>query len=198
MTPERAVSPERYRLEPRESRFTVHAFAEGLLSVFGHDPVIAVKELSGEFRFLPDTFESASLRITIDANGLKVVNDVNEKDRNEIERTMYEQVLETLKYPQIEFRSENVAVSRLGVNRYRARVIGDLSLHGVTQRSLWIMGEVFVNDDRLQVKGEVPLRQTDYKIKRVSVAGGTLKLKDELKCKFDLVAVGASLRGRPL
>jgi polyisoprenoid-binding protein YceI len=187
-----------YRLVASESTFTVHAFAEGLLSVFGHDPVIAVREFAGEFRFLPETLESASLQITIDANALRIMNDVNEKDRNEIERTMYEQVLETSKYPHIEFRSENVNVSRLGANRYRARVIGDLWLHGVTQRNVWITGEVLLNEDRLQVKGEAPLRQSDYKIKLVSVAGGTLKLKDELKCRFDLVAVGASLRGRPL
>ena len=32
------------------------------------------------------------------------------------------------------------------------------------------------------------LKQTDYKIKLVSVAGGTLKLKDELKFSFDIAA----------
>ena len=31
------------------------------------------------------------------------------------------------------------------------------------------------------------LRQTDFGIKLVSVAGGTLKVKDELKCAFDIV-----------
>jgi hypothetical protein len=36
--------------------------------------------------------------------------------------------------------------------------------------------------------GEFSLRQTAYAIKLVSVAGGTLKLKDELKCSFDIVA----------
>ena len=33
-----------YRLDPAASKFTVQAFAEGLFSMFGHDPVIGVKD----------------------------------------------------------------------------------------------------------------------------------------------------------
>ena len=36
--------------------------------------------------------------------------------------------------------------------------------------------------------GEFSLWQTDYHIRLVAVAGGTLKIKDEVKLKFDLVA----------
>ena len=32
------------------------------------------------------------------------------------------------------------------------------------------------------------MRQSDYEIKPVSAAGGTVKLKDELKLSFDIVA----------
>jgi hypothetical protein len=32
------------------------------------------------------------------------------------------------------------------------------------------------------------LKQTDYRIKLVAVAGGTIKVKDELKFSFDIVA----------
>jgi len=40
----------------------------------------------------------------------------------------------------------------------------------------------------LRANGEFPLSQRAYRIKPVSVAGGALKLKDELKCTFDIVA----------
>jgi hypothetical protein len=53
---------------------------------------------------------------------------------------------------------------------------------------LWVSGEVLVTDGELRAKGEFPIRQTDYKIKPVSVAGGTLKVKNEVKCTFDIVA----------
>jgi len=177
-----------YRLVPEESTFTVQAFAEGLFSAFGHDPVIAVRSFNGSAEFVPDTFAQASLHLTIDASSLRVANEVKEKDRLEIENTMQREVLEVQTYPEIKFDSTNVTLSRLGKGRYRARLIGDLSLHGVTQKNVWITAEVTVADAMLRAKGDYQLRQTDFKIKPVSVAGGTLKIKNELKCAFDICA----------
>jgi polyisoprenoid-binding protein YceI len=180
-----------YHLDPAASTFTVQAFAEGWLSAFGHDPLIGVKDFQGEASFVPGTFENASLKLTVNANSLAVINDVKEKDRNEIERTMRDEVLETGKYPEIVFQSNNISLSRLREGIYRARVIGDLTLHGVTQKNIWISGEVTVNADGLRVKGDLPLKQTDYKIHLVSIVGGTLKIKNEVKCSFDIVARSA-------
>jgi polyisoprenoid-binding protein YceI len=188
---EAVAGPVKYRLDSAASRFTVHAFADGLLSVFGHDPVIGVKDFQGEASFVPGTFENASLKLIINANSLVVVNDVKEKDRQEIERTMRDEVLETGKYPEITFQSNNVTFTRTGEGRYRARVIGELMLHGVTQNNIWLNGEVTITNDGLRAKGDCALKQTDYKIKLVSVAGGTLKIKNEVKCSFDLVARSA-------
>jgi len=179
---------EHYRVDPAASTFTAQAFAQGLLSAFGHDPVIGIKDFQGEAQFVPGTFENASLKIIVNANALMVVNNVKEKDREENERTMRDQVLETARYPEIVFESNNVSFSRLGEGRYRARVIGDLTLHGVTQRNVWLNGEVTVTKDGLRAKGDFPVKQTDFKIKPVSVAGGTLKIKNEVKCSFDILA----------
>jgi polyisoprenoid-binding protein YceI len=177
-----------YLFDPAASKFTAQAFAEGLLSMFGHDPVIGIKDFKGEVWFVPGTFENVSLKLTINANSLRVVNDIKEKDRQEIERTMRNEVLETGKYPEIVFQSSNVSLSRTGEGCYRARVIGDLTLHGVTQKNIWINGEVTVNNDSLRAKGAFAVKQTDYKIKLVSVAGGTLKIKNEVKGSFDILA----------
>jgi len=177
-----------YRLVAEESTFTVQAFAGGLFSAFGHDPVISVRSFSGTAWFMPDTFEKAELHLSIDASSLVVANEVKEKDRLEIENTMRRDVLDVQTYPEIKFDSTNVTLSRLGKRRYRARLIGDLSLHGVTQKNVWITAEVTVADAMLRAKGDYQLRQTDFKIKPVSVAGGTLKIKNELKCAFDICA----------
>src|SRR5258705_1116622 len=177
-----------YRFVPEESTFTVQAFAEGLFSAFGHDPVIGVRDFSGEAKFVPGTFEDTSVNVVINASSLAVVNDVKEKDRQEIERMMHEEVMETAKYPEISCKSTNVAATRLAEGRYRSRVIGDLTLHGVIQNNLWISAEVTLKGSDCRAKGEFSLKQTDYKIKLVSVAGGTLKVKNELKCSFDVVA----------
>ncbi len=186
MTPEPAIDLERYRLVSEKSKFTVQAFAEGLFSAFGHDPVILIREFTGEVHFLPGTFENASLSITVDSNSLTVSNDVKEKDRLEIQHTMREEVLETAKYGEIAFQSNSISVNKLAQGRCRVRIIGDLTLHGVTQKSLWISAEASLNEDSLRAYGDFSLKQTDFGIKPYSVAGGTIKLKNELKFSFDI------------
>jgi hypothetical protein len=47
---------------------------------------------------------------------------------------------------------------------------------------------VYPNGDTLRAQGEATLRLTDFRIEPVSVAGGMLKVKDEVKLTFDIVA----------
>ena len=188
MSTQAVTGLEHYRLDAAASTFTAQAFAEGLLSSFGHDPVIGIRDFQGEVQFVPGTFENASVRIVINSDSLTVLNQVKEKDRHEIERVMRADVLETGKYPEIVFQSNNVSLSRLGKDRYRLRVIGDLTLHGVTQNNLWLNGEVTFTGEGLRAKGDFAIKQTDFKITLVSVVGGTLKIKNEVKCSFDLLA----------
>lgn len=177
----------RSRIDASHSRFTVQAFADGLLSVFGHSPVIAVCGFGGDVRFVPGTLEAASLLMLIKSDSLAVINDVKEKDRLEIERAMREDVLETARYPEIVFMSTSVSANRDGDGQYQAEINGKLSLHGVT-RDHSIDARVTIDDDSLRAEGEFSLRQSDYNIKPVSIAGGTLKLKDDLKFSFDIFA----------
>jgi polyisoprenoid-binding protein YceI len=175
------------RILADESHCAVQAFAEGLFSAFGHDPVIGVKDLKGEAQFVPATFENASVSVTINASSLTVIDKVEkEKDRIEINRVTREEVLEADKYPEIVFSSNNIAVTRLGEGRYRARIIGALTLHGITQNALWISADLTMSGEKLRAQGEFSLKQTDYKVKLVSVAGGGLKVKNEVKVSFDV------------
>ena len=177
-----------YRLVPADSTFTVQAFAEGLFSAFGHDPVIAIRDFTGEAQFVPGSFESASLTIKVNPDLLSVINSEKEKDRLEIERTMREQVLEVERFPEIVFRSANISASRLAEGRYRARIIGDLTLHGVTQKNVWLSAEATMTGDTLRARGDFSLKQSDFGIKPFSAVGGTIKLKNELKFAFDIGA----------
>jgi len=176
-----------YRLDPRPSRFTIRVTAGGLLSAFGHNPLIGVRDFSGEVQFDPASPESASLHVEVSARSLEVAGDVNEKDRREIERTMNQEVLETARYPEIVFESSKVSASKVGDGQYLVNLVGDLSLHGVT-KSEPLSAQVAVTGDILRAHGEFSLLQTAYGIKPVSIGGGSLKLKDELKCSFDILA----------
>ena len=177
----------RYAIDGRISRFTVRAFASGMLSAFGHSPTIAIRDFAGEAQFNPDRLESASLHVTVKAGSLTVTDDISDKDRREIEREMQDGVLESVKYPEIVYDCSRVSVNNPGNGQYSITLQGNLSLRGVT-RGLTIPARVAVTGDMLRAFGEFSLRQSDYNIKPVSAIGGGLKVKDEVKFSFDIVA----------
>lgn len=177
----------RYRINVGKSRFTVRAFATGLFSSLGHNPTLAIREYTGQATFSPESLQQAALRITVQSASLEVTDDISQKDRTEMENKMRQEVLETSAYPEIIFESSKISLNELGKNSYSANIAGDLTLHGVS-RNETIYAQVALAGDILRAFGEVSLRQTDYGITLVSVAGGTLKVKDEVKVTFDLTA----------
>jgi polyisoprenoid-binding protein YceI len=185
MSPE--ASAVHYTIDPTSSHFTVRAFAAGLLSGFGHNPVIAFRDFSGEVNFASGDIAKSSVGITIKAASFEVQNDVSEKDRREIIRTMNDQVLEVGRFSDLAFESRQVSGMQLGESLYILKIEGDLFLHGVTRRQT-VSVNVVPTDDKLRAYGEFSIKQSDFKIKLVSVAGGALKVKDELRISFDVNA----------
>ena len=90
---------DRYVIDGRASRFTVRAFATGLLAKMGHNPTIGIRDLSGEMDFNSDKLEAGSFRIVIKSASLSVQDDISGKDLREMERLMNQEVLETEKVP---------------------------------------------------------------------------------------------------
>jgi polyisoprenoid-binding protein YceI len=187
-----AVAPtetatDRYVIDGRASRFAVRAFATGLFSAMGHNPTIGIRDFSGEMRFNPDALEAGSFRLAIKTSSLTVRDDISDKDRREIERLMNQEVLETAKFTEILYEASSISVTKMSDMLYSATLNGDLALHGVSRRQL-IAARVSLLGSMLRASGDFTLDQSDYGIKLVSVAGGALKLKDELKFSFEIVA----------
>ena len=179
----------RYVADASQSKFTVQAFSSGVLAAgFGHDPTIAIRDFTGEVQFTPGSFANASVRFTIKAYSLTPIDDLKEKERQDMENLIHNSVMETAQYPEIVFQSTDIMVTRGVKDRYKARIIGSLTMHGVTRTSVWVQAQVKVEGDSIRATGDFMLKQTDYNIKRVSIMGGALKLKDELKFTFDIVA----------
>jgi len=100
---------------------------------------------------------------------------------------MKQQVLQTAQYPNITFEGTATSASRLSEGRFQVSLDGTLSLRGATGHAP-VTTQVILLGDMLRASGEFSILQTDYGIPLVSVAGGALKLKDELKFTFDIVA----------
>jgi polyisoprenoid-binding protein YceI len=183
-TPQAVVDGHLYTINAMVSRFTVQAFASGLLSAFGHNPKIEIRDLKGEIHFDPARIQQSTMHLVIRANSMTVADNISDKDRRDIENDMREKVLETAKYPEIVFDVDSVTAND---GRSDVTLNGQLSLHGVT-RGQKVPATLAETGDMLRAFGEFSLRQTDYGIKPVSAVGGGLKVKDEVRFTFDIVA----------
>lgn len=174
-----------YRLDASSSRFTAHVSTSGLLSAFGHSPIFAIRRFGGDVQFKENKPETVSLLVIVKLEAIQVMSGVSEKDREEIERSMRDQVLEVTKYPEAIFQSVSVAVDPVTEVTSKTRIEGMLTLHGVTRRCP-IEAEVTFTEGQLRARGDFSLRQSDYQIDLYSVAMGALKVKDEVKMSFEI------------
>ena len=65
----------RYSMDASQSQFTVHAFASGLAAVVAHNPKFAIRDFSGEARFISDTLRDASIQVRIKAASLELMDE---------------------------------------------------------------------------------------------------------------------------
>lgn len=166
----------------------MQAFSTGLLSAFGHSPKIAVRDIQGDVQFVSTgaSLQVVTLQVVIQADTMGVIDDISDKDRREINRQTHDEVLEVDRFPEIRYDCSNVTVTGTS-NQYWATLNGELALHGETDRQV-ITARVVLNGDVLRASGEFEVRQSDFGIAVIKVAGGAIKLKDEVKCTFDIVA----------
>jgi polyisoprenoid-binding protein YceI len=183
---QRGLAPVKFVIDTAVSRFTVQAFATGLLSVFGHNPTIAIRDYEGEIQFVPETYEKALVRVTVRTSTMEVLDEMKNDDRKKLEQLMYEDVLDVKQFPTAVYESKEITVQKLG-DLLQARVSGELEFHGVTLTHS-VDARVTDMGAMLRISGDFSLRLSDYGIKPVSFAAGALRLKDELKFKFELVA----------
>ena len=141
-----------YVIDTRGSTFVVQAFATGLLSAFGHNPKIAVRDFQGNvnFKLTGLTLEDARLNLKIPAESLEVIDDISEKDRQEIHQKMCEEVLEAHRYPQIAYECSRVSASGSG-DRYWVALNGELTLHGETH-SVPVSARVAINGSSMRLR----------------------------------------------
>ena len=173
----------RYSIDAQANLFTVQAFASGIASVVAHSPKFAIRSFFGEAAFTPEPIGDSSLELTIKLSSLDLMDDVRSTERREIERVMFDKVLETNRCATVRFKSTQVTGIKLNENMFRLNVMGELRLHGIT-RGMHIESQVMKGEDTMKAQGSFSMLQSDYGLKIASLAGGSLKLKDELKCAY--------------
>jgi polyisoprenoid-binding protein YceI len=176
-----------YVVDNKSSQVTVQAFAEGIAGIADHRPRFSVREFSGEVQYSRDKPEEGSLVLTARTGSLEIMDEVTRHEREAITRVMFGEVLHPEKFPEVVFRSSRVLCSPVAENRCRADITGTMWLRGV-EGAQSIQAQLVLTEDSVRAYGEFRLRQTDYQLAIASVLGGVLRIKDELKLGFFVVA----------
>ena len=161
-------------IDTEKSVITVHVYKAGLLSALGHDHEIAAPIAGGSV-----DVNKREVELHANASALRVRDaKVSDKDRTEIQTTMLgSDVLDTENHKEIRFRSTGAEAAGTGL----WKVTGELTLHGETRP---VSMEVRERDSHYT--GTCRFKITEFRIKPVKVAGGTVRVKDEVQIDFDI------------
>jgi polyisoprenoid-binding protein YceI len=172
-----AASAQDKTIDVEHSTITVHVGKTGLFAGAGHEHWVNAPLSAGTV----NDSDSLHVEFKVDAAKMEVKPDpkIDAATQAQIQRDMQEMTLESRKYPQITFRSLRVEKQA----DWLWKVEGMLTLHGVTKPvavTVRRTGETYV--------ANVNIKQTDFGIKPVSVAGGLVKVKNEVELDFRIRA----------
>ena len=176
-----------YVLDPSMGKFIAHAFAGGLFWFKGHDHYLAARDFSGEVQITPGTITPASLRLVVKTGSLEETGSVfTDAQKKIINKEIHDIVLLPDKYPEIVFQSTSVTAKPAAAGQYDVRIVGNLTLLGVTRQET-IPVRVSLSHNDLQAVGQFSIERGDYKVKATSAFHGLVRVQDKVRFEFDIV-----------
>ncbi|HTV98573.1 MAG TPA: YceI family protein [Steroidobacteraceae bacterium] len=185
-----------YRIDPAHSELRVLVYRAGIMSALGHNHVIVNRALEGWVRFTGSA-SGAAFALTVPVSGFVV--DEAEARRQEgaefaeqtpeaakagtLENMLSPAVLDAAAYPLITVRSLSVMPSATGM---QARVRVSVAGHQATLAAPFTLQ---ICAGRLSASGMLAVRQSDLGMTPFSVMMGALRVQDELRVKFRLLAL---------
>lgn len=162
------------QIDVDKSLLTVRVYKSGLFSAFAHDHEIRAPIQAGSFDEQKHTVE-----FKVKAAELKVLDpDGSDSERSQVQHTMEgPKVLDPDKFPEISFHSTSIEVAGPG----KWNVQGDLTLHGQTHPV-----KVEVEGANGHYRGSSRFRQTEFGMTPITIGGGSIKVKDEVRIEFDV------------
>jgi polyisoprenoid-binding protein YceI len=173
----RAGLPPALAIDVERSTLTISVYKSGLFSAFADNHVVRARLTEGSLTSDPP----AAASIVVHARDLEVLDPGLPADkRREVQaRMLGPEVLDADRYAEIAFAS--TAIQAAGSDHWT--VTGELRLHG---RARTLTFDVARSAGAYH--GRVRIRQSDFGITPISIAGGTVKVKDELLVEFSIVA----------
>jgi polyisoprenoid-binding protein YceI len=177
-----------YSVTGSESRLTIQVGRAGLFKFAGHEHEVLARSFSGRILADPEALERSSVALSFESAALEVSGrDEPAEDVPKVQEAMLgPKVLDVARFPEISFQSTRVAGKTVGSRVYELEIQGELTVRGVV-RPLTLPLRVELANDRLVASGRTSLRQSDFGITPISVAG-VVKVKNELAIDYEIVA----------
>ncbi len=177
-------------IDPGESRVTILVGKAGMLSFAGHAHEVVAPAVRGRMTFDPMDWPHATVSLEFDARALRLKpKDEAVSDVPIVEKTMLgAQVLDVEQFPTVAFQSRRVSVVIGAAGSAAVTIDGDMTLHGKT-RPMTVRASASIDaSGAVTATGAFTLKQTDFGIVPVTVAGGTIRVKDDIDIQFVLKA----------
>ncbi len=161
-------------IDTGNSKLIVHVSKAGAFSAFGDNHEVEAPIAEGSV-----DEGTRRVKFVVESRRLKVLDPQMSPDKRQQvqERMVGPEVLDVARFPRITF--ESTGVEQAGPDRLLVR--GQLSLHGVTRPVV-----VNVRTENGRYVGSSTFKQREFGITPISIAGGSVKVKDELKIEFDV------------
>jgi polyisoprenoid-binding protein YceI len=177
-----------YAVVESKSSVQVHVGKSGALSFAGHKHEVQAP-VSGTVTADPKNLSGSSVDLTFASGRLRVIPEGEPSgDAPKVETAMHgPEVLDAVRFPKIHFKSKKVTGQQASGGGYDLSLVGDLSLHGMTQE-ITVPVKVTLDGRTLTAVGQTTLRHDQFGMKPVTAAGGSVKVSNEIKIEFKIVA----------
>jgi polyisoprenoid-binding protein YceI len=164
--------------------FRIHAGQADCLARLRINHLIEAQKIEGCAAVDSKDVTHSSIKLTFQTANIRVMDpDVSAKDRAEVQQTMETQVLATASFPQVVFQSTLIERGRLP---NELKIHGNLTIRDKTLPVIIPLTFRTLADGTYQATGKYNLKQTSFGIKPIQLAGGTIKVKDEVETEFEL------------
>jgi polyisoprenoid-binding protein YceI len=164
--------------------FHIRTDAGGLFGAFAHEHLIEAQKIEGCAAIDSSDLMRSSIKLTFKTANIRVMDPKeSESTRSKVQETMDNDVLRTSQFPEVVFQSTGI---ERGSAADAFRVRGDLTIRGKTQAITVPLTMTPLNDGTYRATGEYTLKQTAFGIQPIRIAGGTVKVKDEVRVEFEL------------
>ncbi len=181
-----------FRIEPERSLVAVRVYRAGRLARFGHDHVVASRDVrgyvqpghaGGEAR--ADLYAPLAL-LAVDEPALRAQagfdTQPSQRDIEATRHNMLEKVLEAERFPFVMLHIEPALAASA------TTVSATVTLHGTTRMIQVAVDLETPSADALYARGKFSLNQTDFGITPFAVLGGALQVQDRVDIEFNLSA----------